>query len=232
MVNHKITMNYIETEIDGDYVLINYEVPIEDSMVILNKITDNVDKSELYNTNREYTMLFPIKEYLEQIWKTYNYDSNKIWKQFCVDFPRMEFLLNNEKITDYMVFFNKISPYWFKKNIVFENIRTYLLIVMLCNQSTFGLPYETLYYKYSDIDNNIHVTSGHSLRRLKFKTNGDHEIECAINTSYNIYDVDHLVVLYRIDVNILFDIQITENHNTKPIGILSWKLVKMPKEEK
>jgi hypothetical protein len=207
--------------VQDDYVLIDCEVEsIDNNSTELLALVENI-----YDTNREFVMLFDVKDYLTSIWDSYDRNSIKVWKQFCLDFPRMDFVFDEEPIENPHHFFQKISKYWFKESTLFDNIRNYLLMIMLCNQSSFGLPCELLTGIYSDESNDQYVIYRHDRSTVKFTTIVD-DVKCTIDTVFHIFNIISQKTLYRIPVSLSLDIQNIKKLSEKQMGIIFWKLLK------
>ena len=177
----------------------------------------------LYDTDREFTMLFDIKDYLLPIWDSYDKNPLKVWKQFCRDFPRMDFVFDGETITDPHHFFKKIAKCRFKENIIFDNVMTNLLMIMLCNQSSFGFPYELLTEIYGDEDNDQYVIYRHDRNTVKFTTITS-GVQYTLNTTFHISNTVSQQTLYRINVSLSLNIQTNQKQLGKQMGIIFWKL--------
>ena len=96
---------------DDGYVLIDCNIYKNDNTQCQSQSTQKTSPmgiKRIYDTDREFTMLFDIKDYLISIWESYDKNSMKVWKQFCLDFPRMDFMFDEENITDPHQFFHQI----------------------------------------------------------------------------------------------------------------------------
>src|SRR5581483_9195501 len=93
----------MDINIEDEYVIIdsdnqNYSDRFDHSATVVNTFQFNNVKS-IYDTNKEYVMIFDIKDYLLKIWESYDKNSIKIWEQFCLDFPRMDYIFNGLNMT-------------------------------------------------------------------------------------------------------------------------------------
>jgi hypothetical protein len=139
-----------------------------------------------YKTVKDYVVLFDATNYLENILKSYKYNTEEIWSQFDKDLPRTDVYINKTRIntrSEFTEHLNKIKHIEHKFNNYKFNLLT--LCALLCNQSSYALPYilmskvhaSTHDMMISNIpdDRNIKITLDDS---LKFKFEASFGVKC------------------------------------------------------
>lgn len=105
----------------------------------------NID-TDYITKNGKFSAYFNLEEYLSDIINSYDKNSKKVIEQFEKDFNRHAVTLNNKKYT---------SSSEFIKDLMDINVNNNsALIVILCCQSSLGLPFEIIKKIYDDGDIN------------------------------------------------------------------------------
>lgn len=204
-----------ETDIEFDF----------DDLIYTSK-NDYMMNSRRGLLNIEYIYFFSFEKYIIDIWRSYKSQLD-IYNQFSVDFNRQNIYINNGKcntIDDFSKIISKIKIH------SVEN-----MIYILCNQSSFGLPYEILCNMYN-------AQYGLSSDNMIVNSLFNAPIEDDDRTSVNI-DIckDHVLLLlktrlfvinqkthntiYKILVEINIEIpKIERRCENKTCAVLLWKL--------
>lgn len=174
-----------------------------------NKIYDNLDN---YNN----TIIFNIDVFLDQILKSYKYDKNKIWDQFMLDLPRTNISVNSTHIVSLNQFKSLLDQYSKLTTIVSShNYDCLTMLTMLCNQSSYALPYIYLYQLYND--GNCMLSCLPSNRNVVFHL--DEKIKyVSLEADFAVKDISSNIVLRTINVLMKIDLfindQLFNNHGT------------------
>jgi len=168
------------------YKVIKYSV-IDSNNIIIDYFEENELDKYLANNKHCNKMLTIDKSlYLQDILKCYNYSIDKIIDQLTKDFPRSLVYINKTLMTSLDQYMNILKKY---KSINTEyNIDLYHLLLLLCNQSSYYATYNYFHKKYSDIANDILVTSSNSKREIEYDTNA---LKVSIKTDLEIKNINN-----------------------------------------
>jgi hypothetical protein len=164
-------------------------------------------------------IMFNISQYLDNIAKTFYSDNNKIIGQFMLDFPRSELYFNDSYIRDANVFIEKIKENFdYVSN--YNNIKMYMMILMLCNQSGFGFPFTLMHKLYSNYKKGLYVVSNN----IKYYINSkDDELTIELKGQFDIKNTFTNRVNSTINVNTKIDLILKNNEYIFPkLGIVYW----------
>lgn len=192
---------------------------------------DHINESHLDGYNGQTcdsNIFFNTTTYLTKILDSYSYNTECILKQFNLDFPRSNIYFND-------VHMNNIDT--FKHHLAFLKIYSYnvfdlfILILMLCNQSSYAFPYMFLHKQFGNIDYNEHnnpssliiITSLSSSRSINIHHCHD-MILMSLDADFSIKDIINDTNINTIHINIQLEINLQRNHFSK-YGILSWSFL-------
>jgi hypothetical protein len=187
-------------------------------------INENKKVDEL---SKEKTIIFNAWNYIDDILKSYKYDSKKIWSQFLVDFPRTEIYIEEVKIKNHEELFN---PLFTKKDRASQqtilNMKKYKvkdIITVLCNQSTFGFPFTFMHNLFSDLENKK-MLSCDNTHYVKFQYDADYLTFSAHATFVvnNMLTGEHLS---KIENTLTLEINLNRESLFEEFGLLVWKNV-------
>lgn len=162
-------------------------------------------------------IMFNMDNFINNNFKSYNYDINSVWNQFKADSPRITLLVNNKKVK---------TPEKFKKQLdkltntsvkISNNIYKLIdIVAMLCNQSSFALSFKFLLkaHMQTDLKNreDIYVVGSSSNRSIKVNFNNKtKELNIIMETDYNLTNVAENKVISKINSIIVIDGLIKDN---------------------
>jgi hypothetical protein len=191
----------------------------------INGQVEKCNKQMIFNKeilNDTFLAYFDICELLHDIKKSYKNNNNEIMNQFDRDYHRQNIILNN---------------FTYKKEIFLENIKKYsiynhdcinmsydMIIILLCCQSTYELPYKLLMNIY-DIDSiTIALTCDSKdigSSQISINTIGD-KITIELKNKFLIKEIENNVILNVISVNLNLEIE-PKNKHSPIISVFSWK---------
>jgi hypothetical protein len=131
---------------------------IEDTEMEVFEIINSIDESKLVmdnikkklNTESRY-ILFLKSLYMDRIFDSYGNNEEEIFRQFQIDVPRMKIYYDGLMISDPLKLEEKLDIY--SHNFMEINSKNYTLKVILmalCNQSSFAFPYMIVRNLYED----------------------------------------------------------------------------------
>lgn len=127
-----------------------------------NDIDNDIKNSYIFN---DRAVTFNTNIYIKNILGSYHYEKDKILKQFGYDCPRSTIKINNKKINGLNDMINNLDSV---KDIKINDncIKTLdILIIMLCNQSSFAFTYCLLQKLYGKNDNSL-IISSHKTKKM------------------------------------------------------------------
>jgi len=189
---------------------------------INNKTLNNDDQDLLY---------FDLKKFIIKTMKSYNYDINKIMKQFCIDCPRSNIIINNIKITNNNIVshINEINDkliYFYDENNNFNHITNKNLIYMLCCQSSYAYSYYYINNYYGDINNNIIVFCLEKNRKIEMKITNN-KIYFSLVCIFEIKNILKDIKIHKIETLLDFELDYNnfEISNIESNGIFIWNVI-------
>jgi hypothetical protein len=183
LYNHlrdKITDKFMHT-FDQDFEIIKVDKTQTSDYLEMSYIDENnltASKCVKYKAVKDYVVLFDAATYLDNILKSYKHSSENIWEQFDKDLPRTDIYINQTKIEKRDQFLKLLDKF---NKIDYNNHGLITLCALLCNQSSYALPYilmtkvhagdmtDTLISNIAD-DRNIHIEIG-DVVKFKFNAN-------------------------------------------------------------
>lgn len=181
-----------------------------------------INKKEILNDT--FIAYFDICELLNDIKKSYNNNAQQIICQFDKDYYR-QYITFNDDICDKQLFLQKIQKYsvYFNEYI---NLTFDMIIILLCCQSTYELPYKLLMNIY-DIDSCTKALTCDSkdFQSAKISINTtDEKISIELSNKFLIKEIDENIILQNIFVNLNFEMQIKNIDKYAPlICIFTWR---------
>ena len=207
-------------------------------MVYIDSVTDDIkssNKQELINIINEFTIVFPIDNYINEILDSYDYKSltRAIIEQFKLDYNRSNIIYDNEKhgMDDFLTkieFMKTVDfVYEYKKRVkqkryMTQFVNLYYLTLVLCTQASFYHPFKILFQLYTDIDKNIHVVNSNDKHKVIIKSSKK-SIEFMINKSLNYINISNEKIMKKINVTLTFCINYEKNIEDEN-GAIEWKM--------
>lgn len=157
-----ISTKFIHT-FNTDYEIIKHDKNETCDFLELSYIDENnlsLSKCVKYKTIRDYVVLFDATTYLQNILKSYSYNKHNIWDQFDKDLPRTDIYINTIKIQDKNIFIDtlgKLKTIEYKFDGYVLDILT--LCAVLCNQSSYALPYILMNKVHAENMQNIMISN-------------------------------------------------------------------------
>lgn len=217
---------------DDDYVIIS------DSSLynFIYKFSSNgsIDKC-LQNTvpgdNDTYVSYFDMNEYVNDLKKSYNSKDSEIVNQFQKDYDRQNIKLNGIRHNNYQNFMDQLKKYLsdFDYNLKLFDISYESLVVLLCCQSSFYLPYQLLVNLY-EIDNNSDTKALVCDSRDKLGTTihifvTDDKMTVELNTNLYIREIATFKNTHKIQVSITVELDKKIKDTIDPqICVFSWHI--------
>ena len=206
-----------------DYIFI--EIPEELPFNFVYEF-DNNGNCEKYsenikcNNNEIYVAYFNMNAYVAGIAKSYK-NTHDIHTQFIKDYTRQINKINNVIHVKHDYFTSQLHKILTEYD---YDEKYYTMIILLCCQSSFYLPYCMLRNIYIVDDSNALVSSGKNLKMQTMSVCVDGEtINIDMNTSLFIKNISTNKITHQIDLTIFCEIDKKENKNIK-ICLLNWSV--------
>ncbi len=173
-------------------------------------------------------LFFNTEIYMFEIFKSYSFKCSRILRQFTLDLPRSHIMLNNKNIRSVGSFKNILKQYQ-KSSIKINryNISIPHVLTMLCNQSSYALPYMVLQKIYQDEKNDIFVLNSYRRRVINLVVNKDN-INYNIDAEFVIKNVkeDSILNTIRIKIFITFNRCNKSVYTFEEHSMFEWELIK------
>jgi hypothetical protein len=160
--------------------------------------------------NDTYVSYFDMEEYIYDLQKSYNNDNLKIKDQFQKDYNRQNITLNGHKYNDQNIFISEmkynLSNYINNK---MNNISYDMIIILLCCQSSFYLPYQLLLNLYEINDNSDKALVCDSKNKLGTNINiwiNDLKIVIELNTHLYIKNISSFKNTHKIKISLTIEL--------------------------
>lgn len=208
-------------------------------VVYIDSVTDDIkssNKRELINIINEFTIVFPINNYIDEILDSYNYESltKTIFEQFKLDYNRSDIIYDNEeheindfltkiefmKTTDFVYEYKKKSK---QKRYLTQFINLYYITLVLCTQAAFYHPFKILFQLYTDMDKNTHITNSNDRHEVCIKSSKK-SVEFAINKTLNYINISNEKIIKKINITVTFCINYEKNIEDEN-GAIEWKML-------
>jgi len=190
----------------------NHIYKIDIDGYLINKNNNKLDNNDTYISYMD------MKQYIIDIKSSYK-NLAKIYEQFNKDYYRQIIKLNNKEY-DINEFMNILNNY----NLInkYNDIMTYKsLIVLLCCQSSFALPYKLLTNIYNIDNDNYVLTMSKNKTEIKININND-IINIDLSTILLIKQIYTTRNTHKIILSISMEINTKSDKNE--ICIISWIL--------
>lgn len=199
----------------------------------MDKYNASVSKNNVGNNDifESYVSYFDMDGYIENIKKSYKNNEDRMYNQFKIDYDRQNIKLNGYKYNqnkfinnlDYLL--SDVSP-----NKIYDlSWRT--LIILLCCQSSFSLPYLILQKKYISSGNNENkiLTSG-GIGSLDININiNNNKVTIELNNICYLKKLENAIKTDKIisSVTIELDKKIKNYKYESLICVFTWKNIKI-----
>jgi len=214
-------IEYINNMIDDDYEIITTDEVDESELNLINSMNDNdLLSSKIDHIISDKLATFNISQYLDKIGETFNYIPENILNQFILDFGRSELYLEGKYIRNKNYFINYINKH-FNNLCNYKNMKMSDMILMLCNQASFGFPFTLMNKIYSDYNKGLYVLS--NTIKYMITTNKNKELCIELKATFNIKNINTNKLKGIINVNTKLDLIFENNTYTFPtLGIIYW----------
>lgn len=175
-------------------------------------IVPNVDEDTNMLTVKDLNFgsyTFSTELYYDSILSSYNYSSDEIWYQFSLDFPRTAVYVKNIRVLTTEHFKNIFSNY---------DYDLVSLLAMLCNQSSFVLPFTYCTFHFSEPDKGLIVTNYISDRKINIDC-CDKNVSVKMNVDLCVKDISTDTDKYIINNTLMINIDVETKIST---GIVVW----------
>lgn len=229
-----------ENNMDNDYIIINntdffsfiYKFN-SDGLVdanIKNMILNDSNFNDEY-----YISYFNMDEYINDIKKSYDNKDENIMEQFKRDYNRQNIRLNGYKYENYKLFLGEMGKIQgLDKNFGILKMTHELLIILLCCQSSFYLPYQILVNLYGiNSENRALICNSKNLMGIYIDIIvDDKKIIIELNNILFIRDIDKNINTHKINTKITIDVNIEINdenklYNEPNICVFNWKITRI-----
>jgi hypothetical protein len=224
-------------DIDNDYVIINnidffnFIYKFNSKGTVDSHIKDMVTNKNNYNYNEDESFIsyFNMDEYVNDIKKSYNNKEENILEQFRRDYNRQNIRLNGYKYQENKSFLDEIEK------ILNMNKNLKSLIILLCCQSSFYLPYQILVNLYGiNSENRALVCDSKNLLGIYIDVIiDDKKIIMELNNTLFIRDIDQNVNTHRINAKITIELELeleldykirNKSYCEPNICVFNWKI--------
>lgn len=201
-------------------------------------------------TNK-FISYFDLKKFISDNNQSYGNKLEKIYTQFEKDYPRQTIVLNGTAYNEQKSFIEKLDlllheiayvPFYMRLIFPFSalndteccqgtfNVSYKDLILLLCCQSSFYLPYQILRNVYNSEDNNTILVSSSDKKENIFTTISitKNTLNIELNTNLLIKNIDANSAIKKIHVNLLVNIDFSENHIANShIVVFTWNILQI-----
>ena len=216
-----------------NFVIVTY--PIIDSYEIIQELKlDNTNNftnecKSMFESESilNFTTYINFKNFIDDNKKSYNNNMIKINKQFDVDFNRQTFKLNSKTISSQEIFIDILS-----KNLTlttkFCSMTCKEILLLLCCQSSFYLPYMTIKTLCKLDEEKFCLTCNGQLNEKTTEIVLGEYVMLKMSTTFFITDIEKNKNTHKIPTYIYVDInskEIKKNHDN--IVMFSWDIFKL-----
>jgi len=218
-----ITKENICDDLDDDIIVYN----IKNNKTSIETIKRMYLK-DIINKNILSLCIFEFKEYIDDIWASYNQNVTNVWNQFYLDFNRQDIFINDKKCDTIEEFYEFIEP--LKAN-NYMGFICHTMASMLCNQSSFGLPFQLISSIYSSDE--AHKTVISRMTSNGTKQTSIHlylhplSLILILKTTLYTIDTDNGELLDNINVEMNIDVPRVGTTYDARIGFLHWDSVSL-----
>lgn len=217
--------------IDNDYIIIKnedlynyiYKFTIDGKIEKCNKDIINIaNDSKIYNDT--FISYFDIQNLITDIMQKSYSNKNKILEQFDKDYYRQNIILNNNSYSkeNFLAIINNYDILNKNLNLTYDEI-----IILLCCQSTYELPYKLLYNIYKiDCINNILTCDSKDIGSAKININilEQDKITIELSNKFLIKNIEDDKILKKIYLSLNIELKMENINKNEPIiCIFSWK---------
>lgn len=208
-------------------------------VVYIDSITDDIksnNKQELINIINEFTIVFPINNYINEILDSYTYESlaKTIFEQFKLDYNRSNIIYDGKRyeINDFLtkIEFMKIIDFIYeykkpskKKRYMTQFVNLYYITLVLCTQAAFYHPFKILFQLYTDMDKNTHIVNSNDRNKVCIKSSKK-SVEFIIDKTLNYINISNEKIIKKINVVVTFSINYEKNIGDET-GAIEWKMI-------
>lgn len=210
---------------EDDYEIINEvnEINEEDelSLALINNMNEHdLASSKIEHIIKDQLATFNIFQYLDKIGETFNYNSENMLSQFILDFGRSELYLEGKYIRNKNYFINYIHKH-FDYLCNYKDMKMSDMLLMLCNQASFGFPFTLMNSIYSNYNKGLYVLS--NTIKYMITTNKKKELCIELKATFNIKNINTNKLKGIINVNTKLDLVFENNIYIFPVlGIIYW----------
>lgn len=173
-----------------------------DDFVIIDDDESCNNKIDLLDLKKgmNFETIFYYDKYIDNIFKSYKYNYNRIIEQFNKDFNRIKIYVDDVQITNIKYFLN--------------NYKLKLFDIMLCTQSSFGWPYEKIIDFHNIKNDHFLIDCNNSYLCINIKNN-----HININKKLKIIKLDNTKsilnnVEFLFNVNIFLSLPLNKTYNS------------------
>lgn len=150
--------------------------------------------------NNDGVVFFNTHDFIYKNLHSYKFKLDEAWTQFKLDFSRQKIMVDGKKckeINDLISFLLKFDV--FKYKIIKDvEVEIWLILMMLCNQSSYYLPFMYMKSMYDDNKNQINVLDSKSERIIAFTTKD--KLEITFKTTFNVINIFNEKLEKSIDI--------------------------------
>jgi hypothetical protein len=184
---------------------------------------DKLDKflcDNNYNFQKDSLITFNTNIYIIENLKSYNYSTNRIWKQFILDCPRDEIYIENKLIKNKTDFEKSLS--FIKKSEININSHSYELITlmaMLCSQSSYAFPIIFLQKIQHHFNKDLYLTNLNKSKNININIESN-RIIFILNLDIGVKNIDNNEIVSKLNVNLILELnKVNDNYIFSTKGI-------------
>lgn len=188
--------------------------------------------------NESQMAFFNTHDFIYKNLASYKFDWYEVWKQFQMDYNRQKITIDNKHIKD----LNEIINYFLRYEkyhysiMKDSNAELWLVFMMLCNQSSYYLPYVYMRSQYDDPINNLCVLDSKSDRVISFTVNTyTKKLSIIYTTTFNIINIKNEVIDSKINIQMVLNTNLIitdksvhtfEKDVFEKTSLITWTIVK------
>lgn len=193
---------------------------------------ENTPNNSVLYHNDTYISCFDLVDYIDEIKKSYT-SNQSILSQFEKDYHRQSIHINKVYYENINIFFDKLKKVLSTNNydiVTIFNMSFYDIIILLCCQSSFVLPYIILQNFYE-------LNNESKLLTSEFKNKMYHTIHITINdtitiemnTTLCIKDIEENVNTHKIDMTVSCEFHKNMQNTDPHFCVFTWKCCNVTK---
>lgn len=206
--------------INDDYEIVTSNEVEEAEFSLISSMNENDLSKKIEHVINDQLATFNIFQYLDKIGETFKHDPVNMENQFTMDFGRSELYLEGKYVRNKNYFMNYIKKN-FDNICNYKNMKMYNILLMLCNQASFGFPFVIMNSIYSNYNKGLYVLSNNIKYMITTKKK---ELYIELKGTFNIKNINTNKLKGIINVTTKLDLSMINNEYIFPkLGIIYWQ---------